>query len=262
MTRDNNRTALSPLNPERGMPLYVGAPIDRSRHWVYSGRCVRCGGDRQCPKRTKLAAARAWKSLSRRLDVPGVALSLLTVTTGKPSWDLSQRVEQLRKGVRALMQMHRLDAVSAIEWTVRPEGYHVHAHVVFLGQNPWPPPKGWLDLREAAVTCGLGRVVNIQPARASGGLFAARYVLKYVAKGLGCPERAQALKGRRLWNGHGRLSSWKSSPGAEYSFQLQRAARIAAAKEKNDGCSEETVREWLQAAERDEDAPSRERTGR
>lgn len=213
MTEDNNRLVLSRLADT--------VQVDRRQHWLTRGVCVLCGRARACPRRAKLAAARAWKSLSRRLDVPGVRLHLLTVTTGRPSSDLRARVEQLRQGVRRLMQSRKLSGVSAIEWTLRAEGYHVHAHVVFLGENPWPPPVGWLSLRREAVRAGLGSVANIQPARKRGGLFAARYVLKYVSKGLASEDRPRLLRGRRLWNGHGSLAAWKGSPGALHTLQLE-----------------------------------------
>lgn len=176
------------------------------------GRCNKCGGDRSCPKRAKLAASRAWRSLTSRLDVPGLRLHLLTLTVGRPTEDLAGRVDTLRHGVRRLMQSRRLHGVSAIEWTRRPGGWHVHAHVILLGTNPWPPPHGWRRLREESVRAGLGSVANMKPARKAGGLFAARYVMKYVTKACASPERSTLLRGRRLWQGHGDLSAWKGSP--------------------------------------------------
>lgn len=219
LTRDNNRSF---EGDER-----VDLEAAEVSHWLTKGVCRVCGLRRDCPKRARLSAARAWASISKRLDVPGVAVNLLTVTTGKPSWQLAERVDQLRKGLRRMLQARSIDGVSAIEWVPAKQGpptrsgqwafagtgWHVHAHVAFLGSNPWPAPHGWQALRSEAKASGLGSTANIKPARARGGLFAARYCLKYISKSCLSPERQSDLKGRRLWQGHGSVAAWKGSPG-------------------------------------------------
>lgn len=187
-------------------------------HWLTNGRCVKCGHSGSCPKRQRLARARALRSIYSRMR--GVTeVTLVTLTTGVPGPGLLERFNALRAGVRVLAQRYGWNGISAIEWTRRPTGWHVHCHVVIVGNHFYP----WERLSADAVAAGLGTVVHVAPARSSGGLFAALYAVKYVAKGVATPERTRELKGRRLWTGHGAVSAWKGSPGWKVAIEEARS---------------------------------------
>lgn len=147
----------------------------------------------------------------------------MTLTTGQPGPEIRERFDALRLGIRALARRYAWDGISAIEWTRRENGWHVHGHVVIVGRKFYP----WEEFSGAAVAAGLGSVVHVAPATSTGGLFAALYAVKYVAKGVATEERSRELKGRRLWTGHGKLSAWKGSPGSNLALEEGRAALAA-----------------------------------
>lgn len=223
--------------------------IDNNREgcWLVRGSCRKHGYDAACPRRHRLARARALRSIFGRLrGVPEVTLVMLT--TGKPGPEIRERFDALRLGVRTLAQRYAWDAISAIEWTWRKEygGWHVHAHVVIVGRRFYPHA----ELSAAAVAAGLGSYVHVSLADFTGpaaALWGALYAVKYVAKGVATPERSRELKGRRLWTGHGKLSAWKGSPGSNLALEEGRAA--VAAEQVAREASEKGIYEYASSCE-------------